>query len=238
MVSSFPRWLAAAACVGIAVAGDPALAQVARSGGNANAQALQQLQQLASERTALQAENDKLKAELAEVTKERDTLKTGQQTNDRRAKETSAALAHSNTQREAVDQELTQTKAKMQELIAKFRETVQKMRESEAEGTRAKQALAGRERELSTCVDHNQALYRLNDEILTRWEHQGLFTRISETESFTKIKRIQQENLMDDYRARAQDQLVAPVSHPQEALPAPPPAPTQAPSPPAAGGSR
>jgi hypothetical protein len=170
----------------------------------------------------LQAENEKLKTELADVKKDRDALKSGQQAVDRRAKEATAELARSNTQRANADQELTQSRAKMQELIGKFRETIQKLRETETEGATAKQALAARERELSSCVDHNLALYRLNDEVLTHYDKQGAFARMAQAEPFTKIKRIQNENLIDDYRARAQDQLVpAPKVIPGSAAAAP-----------------
>lgn len=213
------HWLAAMACVVAVASGDVAQAQTARSGGNASAQLVQQMQQLASERTALQAENEKLKSELAEVKKDRDALKAGQQAVATRARDVAAALAHSNTQRETTDQELTQTKAKMQELIGKFRETIQKLRETETESVTAKQSLATRDHELSVCVDRNVALYHLNDEVLTRLEKgQGVFTRVAQVEPFTKIKRVQLENLVDDYRARAKDQKVAP----------PPPGPANA----------
>jgi chromosome segregation ATPase len=216
--------MAALTCV--AVLGGTVCAQTARTGGSASAQLMQQMQQLASERTTLQAENDKLKKQLADLTKDRDALKSGQQTVERRAKDASAALEHSNAQRAAVDQELTQTKAKMQELIARFRETIVQLRAAEGESTTAKQTLATRERELTTCVDRNKALYRLNDEVLTHYEKQSAFARMAEIESFTKIKRVQNENLIDDYRARAQDQVVPPP----KGLPSPSAAPAASPA--------
>ena len=201
-----------------------ALAQTARTGGAApNAQMLQQMQELASERTALQAENEKLKGELADVRKERDSLKAAAGGVERRSKEDAAALSRSNAQREASNQELAQTKAKMQELIGKFRDTIGKLRESESDGASAKQILAVRERELKTCVDRNQGLYLLNDEILTRMESQGTFTRLAQAEPFTKIKRVQLENYVDDSRARAQD-LSVPKPAAVPALQAPAPA--------------
>jgi chromosome segregation ATPase len=203
------RWaMPLLALAAMAVASVPATAQTARTGGNANAQLMEQMQQLASERTTLQAENERLKSQLADVTKDRDALKSGQQALDRRARDAAAALVHSNAQRDSSDQELTQTRAKMQELIAKFRETIQRMRDVETENTTTKQTLATREHELSVCVDRNVALYHLNDEILTHMDHQGFWSHVAEAEPFTKIKRIQNENLVDDYRARAQDQRV------------------------------
>lgn len=208
------RWIAVAALAAVAAFGRGALAQVARSGGSANAELVNQLQQLASDRTALQAENARLKSQLADVTKDRDALKAGQQGLDRRARDTAAALAQSNGQRDRADQELTQYQAKMQELIAKFRETIQKLRDTETESASAKQSLATRERELSVCVDRNVALYHLNQEVLNHMDRQGFWSRLAQNEPFTQIKRVQNENLIDNYRARAQDQRVAPSTAP------------------------
>jgi chromosome segregation ATPase len=218
----------AVGCVLLMAASVGVRAQTARSGGSASAQLMQQMQQLASDRTTLQAENDKLKKQLADITKDRDALKAGQQVIERHARDATAAVAASNSQRAATDQELTQVKAKMQELIARFRETIVQLRTAESESTTAKQALVTRERELSTCVDHNLALYKLNVEILTHYEKRGVFTRMAEAEPFTKIKRIQNENLIDDYRGRAQDHRVTTPA----ALPSVSPTGTVPPAPP------
>jgi seryl-tRNA synthetase len=218
------------ACALLAAAPGASHAQTARSGGgNANTQLLQQMQQIASERTSLQAENERLKKELADVKKDRDGLKAGQQGLDRRTKDAAAALARSNEQRQATDQELTQSKARMQELIVKFKETVQKFREVETENAASRQTLATRDRDLSACVDRNIALYHLNEEILTRLDTQGVWSHLARAEPFTKIKRTQLENLADDYRARAQDQRVVLPGNPTSDAPAssPPGAPPQ-----------
>ena len=217
-------WIAALAGVLAVAVSDVAMAQTARSGGSASAQLMQQMQQLASERTTLQAENEKLKSQLAAATKDRDALKAGQQTIERRARDSSAALAHSNAQRDATEQELTQLKGKMQELIARFRETVGKLRDTEAESAVSKRTLLAREHELSVCTDHNGALYHLNDEALTRLEKQGFWSRASQQDPFTKIARIRNENFADEYRAK--EQLLPPAAAPSSpAVPAGNPAP-------------
>jgi hypothetical protein len=46
--------------------------------------------------------------------------------------------------------------------------------------------------------------------VLTRLENQGFWTRAAQAEPFTKIARIQNENLVDEYRARAKEQLIPP----------------------------
>jgi chromosome segregation ATPase len=205
-------------------------AQTARTGGTANAQLLQQLQQLASERTTLQAENARMKKELEDIRKDRDALKKAQQVVGTRVKEDSAALARATSEKNASQEELQRYKEKMEELIAKFRETAQELRQVEIEGNTAKQTLATRDRDLKVCLEHNQALYKLDDEVLNRLEHQSVWSRVATVEPFTRIKRVQLENLVDDYKARADDQRLKQAPQTAPAGPAAPTTPATAPS--------
>jgi chromosome segregation ATPase len=207
VVSSHPRLLLLAVAL-LAVV--DAHAQTARSGGGPNVQLLQQMEELASERTSLQAENQRLKGELADVKKERDSLKAGQQTLAHQARESAAALAQSASQRASSEQELTQLKAKMQDLIAKFRETIQTLREAESQGAAAQQTLATREHELAACKTRNAALYTLDGDVLTHFEKQGAWACVARAEPFTRIKRTQLENYVDEQRTRANEQHIAP----------------------------
>lgn len=211
------RWMFLA--IGLAIfvtTGAVVRAQTARTGGTANAQLLQQLQQLASERTTLQAENARMKKELDDLRKDRDALKKAQQAVDGRARESAAVLARTAAEKSANQEELQRTKDKMQELITKFRETAQTLREVETENTTTKQSLATREQSLKVCVAHNGELYKLNQEVLNRLEHQSMWSHVASAEPFTKLKRVQLENLVDDYKSKADDQ------HLKEAPPAPP----------------
>ena len=215
----------------MSLAAGAADAQVSRGGSNANAQLAQQMQQLASERTALQAEAARTKKELEDMRKERDTLKNAQQSLDQRARSSSAALAQATAQRDAAQQDLKQTKQKMDQLIGKFRETVQQMREIETDRTTATQNLTARERELKVCLDHNQGLYKLNDEVLTHLEKDSRASHIASADPFTKIERVQLENLVDDYRGRADDQHLTPATIGAATRAAKPPPPTSPVSP-------
>jgi chromosome segregation ATPase len=185
-----------------------ATAQTARpaTSGAANAQLMQQLQQLGSERTALQADNERMKQELEALRKERDGLKSGQQALDRKVQSSEAQAAASARQRSSTEQELGQAKGRLEELVAKFRETAQALRDVETDRAAARQSLAQRERDLATCSDHNATLLTLNDEVLTKLEQEGFWAHVARSEPFTRIKRTQLQNLADDYRGRAQDQ--------------------------------
>lgn len=187
----------------------PAGAQTTRSNSGGNAQLMQQMQQLAAERTALQAENARMKRELAETRKERDALKGGKETNDKRARASEVALTRAAQERELGERELEQLKARTQELIGKFRETIEELRTVESDRTSVKQQLASRDTELKSCVDNNVALYKLNGEILTHLEGQGFWSGVGRAEPFTRLKRVQLENFVDEYKARAEDTRVS-----------------------------
>ena len=201
--------LATCAALLLSVHAGQAGAQAARTGGAGNAQLVQQLQQLASERTALQAENARMKKELAEMTKDRDALKSGRAALDQRAKASEAAIARGAQDRASAESENARLKERMQELVVRFRETARTLKDVEGERTTFKQSLTTKEAQLSACVAKNTALFDLNDEVLTRLEGQGAFSRLASAEPFTKLKRVQLENLIEDYRYRADDQRVA-----------------------------
>jgi seryl-tRNA synthetase len=184
-------------------------AQTPRSGGGASAELYQQLQQLSSERTSLQADNERMKKELDDMRKERDALKSAQKGLGARAQTAEAELAQSATQRESLQGQLDRMKAQMQELIGKFRDTITTFRQVEADRNGTKQTLAARERDLKVCMDRNAALYRLNDEVLTRWDRETVWSRVARTEPFTKLARVRLENLLDDYKTRANTERLA-----------------------------
>jgi chromosome segregation ATPase len=194
---------------------------------------MQQMQQLASERTSLQAENSKLKQQLAEMTKDRDTLKSAQTASTSRVKASeaasAAALAQSNAQRESLEKDLKQTRDKMYDVVAKFREMAQQFHDTEVDRNTIRQTLATRDQEMKVCLDHNAALYKLNGEVLNRLDHQTVWSRVGASEPFTKIKRIELQNLVDDYQSRADDHRATADSVKAEAAaaaaraPAPPP---------------
>jgi len=184
---------------------NPAQAQSARSTGG-NAQAMQQLQQLAAERTQLLADNAKLKAELDAVRKERDVLAKKQDASERRLQGTDAAVARAGAKSEALSQDLEREKGRLAELVTKFREMAGQFRDVESDRNTVKASLGRRDAELRQCIDRNVSLYTLNGEILTKLEHRGGFSPASALEPFTRLKRVELENLIDGYQTRADEQ--------------------------------
>ncbi len=200
--------LAIAATVTLAGLAPPfagvARAQESRGGGGAvAAQVVAELQQFSAENTSLKAQNAQLKQQLAAAQKERDALKTGQQSSVSRMKSSQAALARSTAADASDQQRIAAMQASMQQLIAKFRELVETLRKTEIEDTTAKQTLAMRQQDLSICTQRNQALYKLDDDVLAHFERQGFWTRLASDEPFTRIERVRLENYADETRGRA-----------------------------------
>lgn len=179
-------------------------AQVQRSG-DANARVSQQLQQLSSEKVALQAENNKLKQELEQVKAQLQKSAGATKELENRNRVLQASVGRDTANNQQAEEQLEKSRAQLQELVTKFRETVQTLRDTEADRATIKSQLAAREREYKVCVDRNVGLYEINDEVLDRMEDRGFWSQLTEREPFTRLKRTQLENLIDDYRYRVDE---------------------------------
>jgi uncharacterized protein YlxW (UPF0749 family) len=190
--------------------------QTTRSGGGANAAAMAQLQQLSAERTALQAENARLKQELEEAKKRAESATSQETALKRRAQEAEAAKNRMSAGTAATAESAARTRAQLDEVVVKFRETAQVLKDVEVERNGLKQEIDRMQRELGTCRDHNAQLLTINEEVLVRLENTGLWNKLAADEPFTRLKRTELENLAADYRVRAKE-----LAEAQAAKPAP-----------------
>jgi hypothetical protein len=60
------------------------------------------------------------------------------------------------------------------------------------------------------CAEDNLQLFELSSDILKRYEHVGMFTKVSAAEPFTRIMRTRLENLVDEYRIKVEELRVKP----------------------------
>ena len=96
----------------------------------------------------------------------------------------------------------------MNELVGKFRETATNLKEVEADRGKLHKELDERNAAFDRCAENNVQLYDISKEVLDRYEHVGLFTKVSAGEPFTRITRTRIENLVEEYRARALENRV------------------------------
>jgi chromosome segregation ATPase len=181
-----------------------AASQVERSGGGESQRIMQQYQQLAAERTTLQADNARLKkdldaakADLAAMKKERDAAKA-------QIGAAQTAVSQAKSSKEGADKSLDLTKQRFTELIGKYRELAQNMKDVETERGQLRTQLAAGNRAFDGCAEDNLQLFEINSEVLDRYEHTSLFTRVSASEPFSRVTRTRMENLVVEYRERAE----------------------------------
>ena len=192
---------------GIAVCAS-ASAQVQRSGGGggaANAQLMMQYQQADAERTQLKSENTKLKKDLDDLKKQLDAAGKQAAASKAGVSRDAAQLAAAQAANDRSTKDLADSKAKMQELVGKFRETITQMRSVESERTQLQQQLAQGKTALDQCADRNYSLYQVDNEVLDRYAHEGAFSHMASAEPFTRIKRTQIDNLVLEYKERAEE---------------------------------
>jgi chromosome segregation ATPase len=182
----------------------PLYAQAVRSGAD-NARVLQQMQQLAAERTALQADNAKLKDEVADLKKKLDQATTDSAAVAARTKNLQQESALAVESKKQMAESLEKSRGQMQELISHFRETAQNLKSVEVERNELRSQLDARNRAYATCVDRNVGLYEINRETLDRLEKHGFWSEVRDVEPFTQLSRARLENLIDAYRYRIEE---------------------------------
>lgn len=212
----------------------PAHAQTQRSGGGESQKIMQQYQQLAAEKAALQAQVaqmkkdlDGAKSELAEVKKERDALKG-------RAAGSSAAaaqqVAQANASKEAAEKSLELNKQRTAELVDRFKVTIGTLKGVESDRDQLRRDFDELHVKYDKCAENNEQLYQIANSVLDRYQHVGFFTKAAAVEPFTRIAHTRIDNLIVETHARAEELRLkkdAPPA-PMQALPslqAPPPAP-------------
>jgi chromosome segregation ATPase len=215
-----------------------AVAQVQRSGGSgaANAQLMMQYQQASAERAQLQADNTKLKKDLDDLKKQLDAATKQVAASKAGVSRDAAQLSAAQAANERTSKDLADTKAKMQELINKFRETVTQMRGIETDRAELQQQLAQSKTAFDRCAERNYQLYQVDNEVLDRYAHEGAFSHMARAEPFTRIKRAEVDNFVLEYKERAEELRVKKPGEPAPPLisaspgtSAPPAAATSAP---------
>jgi len=182
-------------------------AQTERTGGGEAQRIMQQYQQLAAEKTSLQAQVAQLKkdldtaqTELASVKKERDALKARSGV----SAAATAQLARANESKESAEKSLEQNKQRTAELIDRFKETIATLKGVEADRATLQHNNTTLNAEYDKCAADNVELYDISKKVLDRYDHVGLFTKVSTVEPFTKLTRTRIDNLVVEYQERAE----------------------------------
>jgi chromosome segregation ATPase len=184
--------------------------QAARPGNDSTRQ-MQQMQQLASERTRLEAENARLKADLEKTKAEAAALQKEQAALAGRARQAEASSGELTRRTVAAAESLEKQREQMNELVTRFRETASTLRTVEQEKSELAAALETQQRGYTECAQHNVELARIAIEALDRYEGKGFWQSVGEVEPFTQLSRTRVENLIGEYRERIEESRVEPT---------------------------
>jgi len=172
-----------------------------REGGEQTARLQAMLQQLDADKTRLSAENTKLKSDLEKAKADVDAAKAEHDTLTgklgRAGNDLTAAQAKSEALRNAFDT----LKSRFDQLVEQYRNTAVAMRGVETERDGLNRSATALQARVATCERNNDALYKTDLELIDLYEHKGVFTSLMQREPVTQIKRVQIENLMDQYRS-------------------------------------
>jgi chromosome segregation ATPase len=166
---------------------------------------MMQYQQADAERTQLKSENTKLKKDLDDLKRQLDAAGKQAAASKAGVSRDAAQLAAAQAANDRSAKDLADAKGKMQELVGKFRETITQMRGIESERLQLQQQLAQSKTAFDQCAERNYSLYQVDNEVLDRYAHEGAFSHIASAEPFTRIKRTQIDNLVLEYKERAQE---------------------------------
>jgi chromosome segregation ATPase len=166
----------------------------------------QQLSQMQGELATLQEEKARLAADLEKSqasSKEIEGKVAGLQ----------RGLGSSKQQLSAVSKELTLAKEELgttAQQLAETRkalsETTQALQQTEAEKRNLEAIKVRTERDVASCERKNLELYQVGRSLMSRYEHKTCGETLAQKEPFTGLKRVETENLLEEYRDKLDEQ--------------------------------
>jgi chromosome segregation ATPase len=197
------------------------------SGGGESQRIMQQYQQVAAEKTALQAQIaqtkkdlDGAKSELAEVKKERDALKAREAGSSAAVRQ---QLAQATVSKETAEKNLELNKQRTAELVERFKETIGNLKEVESNRDQLRRDVDELHVKYDKCAENNEQLYQIGNSVLDRYEHVGFFTKAGAAEPFTRIAHARIDNLVVETHEHAEELRLKKAAPPAK-TPSPPPA--------------
>ena len=161
-------------------------------------------QQARAEVATLTQENARLKAEIETTGGELEDIKKAYKKLKSDNRKNAQRLANVTANSEALGERYTTLSDRFTELSDRFRETIELMRQIEQERDQLVEISAALEEQGEFCAANNEALYASVIELADRYEKKGVFRSLVEKEPFTRIKKVQMENLVQEHKARAE----------------------------------
>lgn len=172
-----------------------------------------QLQQVQGQIAALEEEKTKLGDEREQARKEAKAVKGKVGKLDKALSEEKARGEQLQKDLEAAKQEQAATKASLLESETRLAETAknllqtqQTLARTEADKRQLEVLKVRQEKEIAGSEAKNLKLYQTGRELMTRFEQKSCAETLAQKEPFTGLKRVEIENLLEEYRDKLDEQ--------------------------------
>ncbi len=156
------------------------------------------LRELSDEKSALEADNGKLKAELTTETKKNKKLQTRLDNLDKKLGKSKGDILK-------LVSRIKQDNERMKKMIAMYKDTVAKLRTENQDNQLLVNAVTERNQWMKQCKLKNSEMYTLNIELMKRYRNKDFTEDALEKEPVTGLVAVQLENQEQKYRFRLQD---------------------------------
>lgn len=155
-----------------------------------------------------ETERNTLLSDKAQFEQEKKTLTDKVQTLTKQAAEDKAQMDTLTTKSEEQEKELADTKESLTKWKAAYEQIAAGAKKIEAERAKFADESVILKRKVADREEKNRELFKLGNEILTRYEKFGMGDALAAREPFTGIARVKLENLVQDYGDKLADQRV------------------------------
>lgn len=177
--------------------------------------AQQQLQLLQQEKSALAQRESTLTAELEDAKQRAGALGATVEKAEARSQSSIAEaarlrkeLASVSADRDAIRQRLTDAEAKIAATAAAHAQSDAQLKLAQRSAEQLKHDGEQKAQAIQSCENKNRKLYQLNVELVNRFNNRTAFDALLEAEPFTQLKRVEIENLLEEYRDKVDAERV------------------------------
>ena len=175
------------------------------------------MQSMEQEKAVLASEKNSLSGQVESLNKQVSDLKNSSASVSRKKDARVVALENEllavKESNLSLSSKLQATQSSLEELTAKYQTSLQSLQASVEQGDEYKMKFqesvsnVSRQSQLiEMCEKKNMALYDLNVEILDRYRNKGVWSALLQAEPFTQIKKVEINNILQEYKEKLDDQ--------------------------------
>lgn len=177
------------------------------AGAGVAAQVQAAVQQLTAERDRLQRENDELQKRLDDAISQEKKFKKEIAATKNKSESAQTTLAKYQETDAKLREYIEKQNDKIQQIVDKYKELVQNLRVVEAEKSDLDAALKAKNGDYDRCAEKNAELFAIGLDVIDLYENKGMWDSLWQKEPVTKLKKVEMENLVSEYKHKLSGQV-------------------------------